>query len=38
MGVVYVSVVRIPRHLKAQLAWATDKWLQVNNNIMLSYQ
>ena len=27
--------VHIPRRLKEELAWATDKWLQVINNIIL---
>ena len=28
-------VVQVLRHLKVELAWAVDKWLQVISNIML---
>ena len=35
MGVVCIGVVHISRHLKQELSWATDKWLQVNSNIIL---
>ena len=35
VGVLCVGVIRMSWHLKEELAWATDKWLQVNSNIML---
>ena len=35
IGVVYVYVVHILRHLKEELAWAKDKWLWVISNITL---
>ena len=34
MGIVYVDV-RVSSHLKEELAWAADKWLQVISTIML---
>ena len=34
LGVAYVNVC-VLRHLKEDLAWAIDKWLQVINNKML---
>ena len=27
--------IHLSRHLKEELAWATEKWLQVINNMML---
>ena len=30
----YIGVY-LSKHLKEELVWATDKWLQVNSNIML---
>ena len=35
MSVVYVGIVCILRHLKEELAWATDIWLWVIRNIVL---
>ena len=29
VGVVYIGVIHILRHLKEELAWTTDKWLWV---------
>ena len=37
VGVAYVGVVCIPGHLKEELAWAIDKWLQVNSNLKQLY-
>ena len=34
VGVVYMNV-HVSRHLKQELAWAIDKWLQVISNAML---
>ena len=34
MGVACVDI-HISKHLKEELAWATDKWLWVISNIML---
>ena len=31
----YMGVISVSRHLKVELAWATDKGLQVISNIML---
>ena len=35
MGVACMGIVRIPRHLKGELAWATDQQLWVINDTML---
>ena len=34
VGVEYVNI-RVSRHLKEKLSWATDKWLQLIINTML---
>ena len=34
MGVAYVGV-HISKHLKEELAWDTDNWLQVISNVVL---
>ena len=33
MGVVYMGI-HVLRHLKEELAWGIDKWLQVISNIL----
>ena len=36
MGVMYVhGIVHVSRDLKEELAWATDKWIEVSSSIML---
>ena len=34
MGMVYMGV-HVLRHLKEELAWATDKWLHIISTIVL---
>ena len=36
MGVAYMGI-QVSRHLKEELAWAIDKWLQFISNISNSY-